>query len=171
MATPEDQARVICFLASADADFVTGVTSRVAREVARCQTALAQIGEAQTQAMGGLLERDRPPIWSTELWARARTAGFRDIHDSAMAWWAEFDKYLRDPANGLMVHVGLFVILAALLWAGRRWTHRSAAEEGASFATAVFDRPFSAALLISLISTAAPGPLRIVASGNSPERR
>ena len=25
-ATPEDQARVICFLASADADFVTGVT-------------------------------------------------------------------------------------------------------------------------------------------------
>src|SRR5205823_7339051 len=26
IATPEDQARVICFLASADADFVTGVT-------------------------------------------------------------------------------------------------------------------------------------------------
>jgi NAD(P)-dependent dehydrogenase (short-subunit alcohol dehydrogenase family) len=26
VATPEDQARVICFLASADADFVTGVT-------------------------------------------------------------------------------------------------------------------------------------------------
>jgi NAD(P)-dependent dehydrogenase (short-subunit alcohol dehydrogenase family) len=26
MAQPEDQARVICFLASADADFVTGVT-------------------------------------------------------------------------------------------------------------------------------------------------
>ena len=25
-ATPEDQARVICFLASSDADFVTGVT-------------------------------------------------------------------------------------------------------------------------------------------------
>jgi NAD(P)-dependent dehydrogenase (short-subunit alcohol dehydrogenase family) len=26
IAQPEDQARVICFLASADADFVTGVT-------------------------------------------------------------------------------------------------------------------------------------------------
>ncbi len=26
VATPEDQARVICFLASSDADFVTGVT-------------------------------------------------------------------------------------------------------------------------------------------------
>jgi len=26
VATPEDQARVICFLSSADADFVTGVT-------------------------------------------------------------------------------------------------------------------------------------------------
>ena len=51
-----------------------------------------------------------------------------------------------------MAHAGLFVVLAALLWAARRWTHRSAAGEGASFATAVFDRPFSAALLIGLVS-------------------
>jgi NAD(P)-dependent dehydrogenase (short-subunit alcohol dehydrogenase family) len=32
VATPEDQARVICFLASSDADFVSGVTSRLARD-------------------------------------------------------------------------------------------------------------------------------------------
>ncbi len=44
------------------------------------------------------------------------------------------------------------MVLAALLWAARRWTHRSAPGEGASFATAVFDRPFSAALLIGLLS-------------------
>ena len=42
--------------------------------------------------------------------------------------------------------------LAALVWVARRWTRRSAAAGGDSFATAVFDRPFSAALLISLAS-------------------
>src|SRR5206468_5897574 len=57
-----------------------------------------------------------------------------------------------DPANGLAAHGGVFVVLAALLWAARRWTQRSAPGEGASFATAVFDRPFSAALLIGLLS-------------------
>jgi len=124
--------------------------SRIAREVARCQAALAQIGEAQRQAVGGLLERDRPAIWSAQWWVGA--LDFRNIRGNAIEWWWELVRNLLDPANGLTAHAGFFVVLAALLWAARRWTHRSAAAAGASFATAVFDRPFSAALLIGLLS-------------------
>ena len=124
--------------------------TRVAREVARCQAALAQVAEAQSQAVEGLLEPQRPPIWNAQWWMGARTLDFRTAREVAANWWRRIIQHLRDPAAGVKVHAALFVVLAALLWAARRWTHRSAAEEGASFATAVFDRPFSAALLVGL---------------------
>jgi potassium-dependent mechanosensitive channel len=125
--------------------------SRVAREVARCQTALAQVAEAQRQAVGGLLEPGRRPIWNAQWWVGARTQDFRNVRAIAADWWLGTVQFLRDPANGVKAHAAFFVFLTALLWAARRWTHRSAAEEGASVATSVFDRPFSAALLISLL--------------------
>ena len=125
--------------------------SRVAREVARCQTALAKVAAAQRQAVGGLLEPGRRPIWNVQWWVGARTQDFRNVRAIAADWWLRTVQFLRDPANGLKAHAALFVLLAALLWAARRWTHRSAAAEGASVATAVFDRPFSAALLIGLL--------------------
>jgi potassium efflux system protein len=126
--------------------------SRVAREVARCQTALAQVAEAQSQAVGGLLEPESPPIWNAQWWTGARTGDVRNVREVAADWWRRLIQHLRDPATGLKAHAALFVVLAALLWAARRGTHRSAAAEGASFAIAVFDRPFSAALLIGLLS-------------------
>ena len=96
---------------------------RVAREVARCETALAQIGEAQTQVMGGLLERDRPPIWSGELWARVSTAGFRNVRDTAIELVAgDAQGVPRIPPRACRSTAVLFVVLAVLLWAARRWT-------------------------------------------------
>src|SRR5262249_21614721 len=123
--------------------------NRVAREVARGQAALAQITDAQTQAMRGLLARSGPPFWSQEFWARTRPEGFTNVH-TAIEWWRAVVIQLRDPATGLTAHAWLFVILSALLWEARRWTRRSV--NNASFATAVFDRPFSAAVLMSFIS-------------------
>jgi len=126
--------------------------SRVAREVARCQAALAQVAAAQRQAVGGLLKRERPPIWNAQWWVGARTLDFPNVRDNAIEWWRELVRTLLDPANGLTAHAGLFVVLAALLWAARRWTHHSGAQEGASSAIAVFDRPFSAALLLGAVN-------------------
>ena len=124
--------------------------SRVAREVARCQAVSAQVAEAQSHAVEGLLEPQRPPIWNAQWWLGARTVHVRTAREVTADWWGRIIQHLRDPATGLRMHAALFVVLAALLWAARRWTRRSAAEEGASFATAVFDRPFSAALLVGL---------------------
>ncbi len=130
---------------------VLDLQSRVAQGVSRCQTALAQIGEAQKQALEGLLVRDHPPLWSGELWG-AWPEGFRRVRDKAADWWVGITLSLRHPAEGVAPMVVFFLVLAVLLWAARRRVRReAAAEEAPSFGAAVFDRPFSTALLIAVI--------------------
>jgi potassium efflux system protein len=130
---------------------VLDLQSRVAQEVARCQTALAQIAEAQKQVLEGLLVRDHPPLWSGELWAGWRTEGPRRVRAKAADWWEGITRALRDPAEGLAPTVVLFLVLAVLLWAARRWVRReAAAEEAPSFGAAAFDRPLSAAMFITM---------------------
>jgi small-conductance mechanosensitive channel len=131
--------------------------SEAAQQVARCQTALAQIAAAQREAVGGLLARDGLPLWSPALWERARTEDPRRIG----AFWAgrraEILLYVHDPSSGLAYHLAILVALAGLLWAARHGVRRGvAAGEDASPATAVFDRPFSAALLLTVFVASTP---------------
>ncbi len=128
---------------------VLDLQSRVAREVSRCQTALAQIAEAQKHVLEGLLVRDHPPLWSGELWG-AWPEGFRRVRDNAAGWWVGITLSVRNPAEGVASTVVFSLVLAVLLWAARRWIRREpAAEEAPSFGAAVFDRPLSAALIIA----------------------
>ena len=130
---------------------VLDLQSRVAQGVSRCQTALAQIDDAQKQVLEGLLVQDRPPLWSGELWG-AWPEGVRRVRDNAAGWWEGITLSLRNPAEGAAPTVVLFLVLAVLLWAARRWVRReAAAEEAPLFGAAVFDRPLSAALLITVI--------------------
>ena len=129
---------------------VLDLQSRAAQGVSRCQTALAQIDEAQTQALEGLLVRDRPPVWSSELWG-GWPEGFRRVRDNAAGWWQGITLSLRNPAEGIAPTVILFLVAAVLLWVARDWVRReAAAEEAPSFGAAVFDRPLSAALFIAV---------------------
>jgi small-conductance mechanosensitive channel len=130
---------------------VLDLQSRVAKEVSRCQTALALIAEAQKQVLEALLVPDHPPLWSGELWS-AWPEGFRRAGDRAADWWVGITLSLRNPAEGIAPMVGFSLVLAVLLWAARRRVRREvAAEEAPSSGTVVFDRPVSAAWLIALI--------------------
>src|SRR5262245_16271409 len=53
---------------------VLDLQSRSAHEVARCEQALAQIAQAQQQAVSGMLGRDGLPLWRAALWTEAHTA-------------------------------------------------------------------------------------------------
>jgi potassium-dependent mechanosensitive channel len=129
---------------------VLDLQGRVAQGVSRCQTALAQIDEAQKQALQGLLVRDHPPLWSTELWG-AWPEGFRRARDNAAGWWLGITLSLRNPSEGGAPAVVLFFVLAVLLWAARGRARREAADgETPAFGAAVFDRPFSAALFVAV---------------------
>jgi potassium-dependent mechanosensitive channel len=130
---------------------VLDLQSRVAQGVSRCQTALAQIDAAQKQMLEELLVQDGSPLWSGESW-RAWPEDLRRVRKNLAGWWTGVTLSLRNPAEGNAWMLIVFLVLAVLLWASRRWVRReAAAEEAPSFGTVVFDRPFSAALLIAVI--------------------
>ena len=100
--------------------------SRVADEVTRCGTALAEIAQAQHTAVGGIFMRDRPPIWSAELWAQVK-ATLPARSQSRSCLLGGIRQYVGDPSRGMPLHAGLFVGLVLLLRAARRQVDRWAA--------------------------------------------
>jgi potassium efflux system protein len=131
--------------------------SRVSQEVALCGTALAEIGQAQQKAVGGLLKRGTLPIWSAELWVQGRTEGPAWVREIAAGQWTDFEKYIHDPSKGMPLHVGLFVLVTVLFCVMRRQVQQwPATGKDSSLAIKVFDRPFSAALVITLFAATSP---------------
>ena len=129
---------------------------RIANEVARCGTALAEIAQAQHAAVGGIARRGRLPIWSAEQWTRARVGGADRLRAIAADSWADIEQYWHDPSSGMPIHLGVFVVLAVLFYAMRRKVHRWMADEGSAAINTVVDAPFSAALVASLLFASWP---------------
>jgi potassium-dependent mechanosensitive channel len=131
--------------------------SQVAEELTRCGTALAQIAQAQQTAVGGILTRDSPPIWTTELWAQAQKTLPSRVPEIAAASWQDIRLYIRNPSMGMPLHAGIFVVLALIFCGARRRLDQWAASgEGTSSAAMVFDRPFAAALIGPMLFGAGP---------------
>jgi potassium efflux system protein len=131
--------------------------SRVAQEVERCGAVLAKIGQVQQMAVGGLLKRETLPIWSAELWVRGRAEGPARVREIAAGQWVAFKQYIHDPSKGMPLHIGFFVLLTVFMCAMRRQIRRwPAAGKDSSLAIAVFDRPFSAALVATLFAATSP---------------
>ncbi len=131
--------------------------SRVALEVTKSGTALAQIGQMQQKAVAGILAPDLPPIWQPELWAEALTALPQHVRSIAAADWSDIVTYLREPRDGGAVHGALFIILALVFAAARRkidvWDKSGA---DASSVILVFERPYAAALAMTLVAATSP---------------
>ena len=112
-----------------------------------------------------MLRRDGLPIWRAALWAEARSALPERVRQVAAAYGADILHYVRDPAAGLPLYAGLFLILALAFGAARRQIQRwQVAGEAASSALRVFQRPYAAALAVTLLiptSPLAPIPLTV----------
>ncbi len=131
--------------------------SRVSQEVELCGTALAEIGQAQQKAVGGFLKRESFPIWKAELWVLMRNEGWGRVRQIVAGQWVDIEQYIHDSSKGMPLHVGLFVLLVILLCVMRRQVHRWATPgKGPDPVTKVFDRPFSAALVITLFVATSP---------------
>jgi small-conductance mechanosensitive channel len=131
--------------------------SRVAQEVTKCGTALAQIGQYQQKAVAGILVPDAPPIWDAEYWARSLRAFPEHVRKVGIANGAEIVKYIWEPRGGSGFHAAIFAVLALLFTAARRkiqtWDDSGGA---ASSAFLVFERPYAAALTIALLVVTSP---------------
>lgn len=136
----------------AQEDEVLGLQGELAGELARCDEVLAQVSKAQASAVEGLFAKESPPIWSADLWDRAPAALPHSLQVISRGFWLNILRYLRDPAGGMPLHVALFAVFAAAACALRHRNRRSTPSgKGGSSAATVFDRPFSAALMVALI--------------------
>jgi len=141
----------------ADRSALLDLQADVAREAARCASVLAQLAQAQHTAMEGILVRDGDPIWSADLRARAATAWPMQVGALA-ARRLDIATYLRDPSLGLPLHIGILAVMTVVLLSARRRAHEwNTAGDDGSPATAVFDRPYAAALAVVLFVASIPG--------------
>lgn len=142
---------------AAERTAVLDLQSVVAQEMARADTALAQFTQAQQRAMGGILTRDSPPLWAAEAWVQARDHLPARLQEIVAAHWHDVVRYVRDPSRGMPLHLVIFVALVAVFGAARRQVRRSTAPgDGEPPGVTAFDRPYAAALIVTLLLATGP---------------
>src|SRR5262249_8106751 len=99
---------------------VLRLQSVVAREVDRTHAMTARLTEAQEGAVGGLLTRQDPPIWSAQAWAAPVSSLFARTQDFAAGRLADTLRYIRGPSGRMRVHVGLLLLITLAMFAARR---------------------------------------------------
>ena len=135
---------------------VLDLQSVAAQEVTRSEDALSQFTQAQQQVMEGILTRDSPPLWSAQAWASARGTARTRVGEVVAARWAEIVGYFRDPSSAAL-HAVLLLALAGVSLAARRQVRRSGASgAGEPLGITVFDRPYAAALTVTLLFVSGP---------------
>ena len=104
-----------------------------------------------------MLERDSPPLWAGEGWARARADLPERIRRIAVVHWNDYVQYVRDPSRGMALHIAILAMLSAVFCAARRGRRRWRAVGDDELQTiAVFDRPYAAALIVVLLIASSP---------------
>ncbi|MGH7309198.1 MAG: mechanosensitive ion channel domain-containing protein [Candidatus Rokuibacteriota bacterium] len=126
----------------------------VAREVTRCDEALALLGQARRRATSGLFAREIAPIWSPVMRSRALSEVPGVIGESFHAEFRLLRRFVADEADRMVLHGGLIVGLVALFWWARRRARewRTQGKPSGSLAD-LFEQPVAAALLLGLLST------------------
>src|SRR2546425_1029024 len=134
----------------AERDAILALQGRVAALLAQAEDALAALERWRRTAVGDLLVRDSPPIWSPELRARALARVPVRVRDVVGADAAELADFLASRPWRLAVQLAGLVALGLALRRGqaraRRWM---AQEESVVSVAAVFDHPFASALLLA----------------------
>jgi small-conductance mechanosensitive channel len=131
--------------------------SRVAQQVTKCDTVLAQISQIQQKAVEGIFVPNMPPIWRVESWDDALKTFPEHVRRLSIAHWSDIVKYAREPREGGALHAALFIVLALVFAAARRqiaaWEKSGGA---ASSPILVFERPYAAALATTLLAVTSP---------------
>jgi len=127
------------------------VQDAVAREVARCEDALARISRARRESLLNTFARTTPPVWSLRL-DRAHVPDLSaEVRAELAGVGATLRHFAADHAGRMFLHALLFAGLILVMRAGRRMAHDAAARnEPALPAAWAFGRPYSAAVLAAL---------------------
>lgn len=136
---------------------VLDLQSSVASELAKCNDILSLISQMQQRVMGGIFTRDSLPIWKPSLWTYLAGSFPKRVSETIPEWSKEISRYVWEPAFGMPLHIGLFIVFSILFSLARRSIHRWKTDSTyISSKLLVFDRPFAAALFLTL--SVASGP-------------
>lgn len=124
---------------------------RVARELSRCEEALAQLAEARRRAAVDLFTRDSPPIWRLRPLSpsEARTA----LGATFDSQGAAIRQLIRDQANAIAVHAALVIGLTVLFVLARRRERTREAGAPTSPLGLLLGRPVAAAIVLGFLAS------------------
>jgi small-conductance mechanosensitive channel len=123
---------------------------RVARELSRCEEALAEVEQARQRAVGDLFVRESPPIW------RARPAEFASVAAVGAALATQLEamrRFAGEHYDRIALHGTLILALIVFLWRAKRQARRLETTPTAALSLqVVFDQPVAAGLVLGLLA-------------------
>ena len=127
---------------------------QVALEIRRCDDILSRIAQAKESLVSHLGTVDAPPIWSLELWSTAVTQVGPGIREAARRWTGQLLFVARNRKARIVLQAVLFaVLLIPLVRARRRAQVWILPDTGVAPAARLLERPASAALVLTLLTT------------------
>jgi small-conductance mechanosensitive channel len=127
---------------------------RVTRELSLADSTLARIAEAQQEGRRSLLARDASPVWANDFGPDARREMVARIVDSGKVELARLREFAAAHAPLLVLRVLVLAAFALLFRSARSRMEALTAEEPTlAEANAVFRHPYSAALVLTFVST------------------
>ena len=126
--------------------------SRVSKQERRVNEILTAIKQARDNAVNRLLVKDKPPIWSAEVRARAEQDLVEESQSSFVTQFTALRAYVERQKARLFLHAVLCsVLIAVLYWVRRQVQPWIEAEPPLKRAMLVFDSPLATALVLSLL--------------------
>ena len=127
---------------------------KVAREVTRCEDAVALIDQARKGAATQLFMRETPPIWSRESRARSWSDLVERVQISvSVALWELHDFFIQRSRPLLLQGIVFLLLAVAARTVRRRISTVGADDEATSAAAKAFAHPLAAAFLITVLTT------------------
>jgi potassium efflux system protein len=125
---------------------------RVARELARADSALALIGQARQRAADSLFVRDSPPIWRLRP-LRPLSAMPGALAASVEEQWVALRAFVEDRSDRIALHLAVVLALVGFIWWARGRARRlTTAEEAARSLAIVFDQPVASGVVLGMLS-------------------
>jgi small-conductance mechanosensitive channel len=126
---------------------------RVSVEKRRADQALALIAQARSELFNRLGVRNALPLWSPELWAKARGQFVTGFRGAGLRWWNAVAGEWEDQAKRVALHIFGFLALLAVLLQARRQVARWNASDRRAGVNWMLARPASAALALAVFAS------------------